>query len=48
MGSKPKIMSFGSTMIFVGRILFGLSTFKFQDIDLSDPSRGAIASAHAC
>jgi len=35
-------------MIFAVCILFGLSTFKFQGIDLSHPSRGAIANTYAC
>jgi hypothetical protein len=47
MGSTTKIMLLISVMIFAGCIVLGISTFKWQGIDLSHASRGAIANAHS-
>ncbi len=46
MGVKTKIMLVISVTIFVSCVAIGVSTFKWQGIDLSHASRGSI-SAHA-
>ncbi|WP_158939796.1 hypothetical protein [Burkholderia sp. S171] len=46
MGLKTRIMLLVFVMTFVGCIALGVSTFKWQGIDLTLASRGAIANAH--
>ena len=47
MGAKTKIMLVISVTIFLSGVAIGVSTFKWQRIDLSHASRGSISSAHA-